>query len=146
MADLTNSTTVPTSVAPIYASFGRRLLASLLDGMIVAIPSFALSFVLTLLLGEQEAITVLLQMSISIIYYVLLTGLNGQTLGKMALGIKVVRVDNGNVPGIGKAILREILGKMINSFTFLIGYFWMLWDGKKQTIHDKIASTIVVRV
>ena len=42
-------------------------------------------------------------------YYALLEGYLGQTAGKMLLGIKVVREDNGEVPGLGAAAIRTLL-------------------------------------
>lgn len=68
---------------------------------------------------------------------------NGQTLGKKAMHIRVVRVD-GQPLTIGTAIVRYI-GYWISSFVFYLGYLWILWDPQKQGWHDKIANTFVVR-
>ncbi|MBI4337857.1 MAG: RDD family protein [Chloroflexi bacterium] len=78
------------------------------------------------------------------VYYVLMTGLRGQTLGKMALGIKVVD-ERGQVPGVGRAALREVIGKFLSALALGLGFLWIAWDGKKQGWHDKIATTFVVR-
>jgi len=78
-------------------------------------------------------------------YFILFTTAFGQTPGKMALGIKVVDGD-GEIPGVGRVILRETIGRMLSSIFLALGYFWMLFDGRSQTWHDKIASTYVVRV
>ena len=77
-------------------------------------------------------------------YYVALTGLKGQTLGKMALGIMVVNAQ-GEAPGIRRAAFREIVGKFVSEIVMLLGYLWIGWDSKKQGWHDHIASTHVVR-
>ncbi len=77
------------------------------------------------------------------LYFVLLTGLRGQTLGKMAVGIRVVARD-GKAPGLGYAALREIVGKFVSTIAFLLGFLWIAWDGRKQGWHDKIAGTHVV--
>ncbi|HCB22768.1 TPA: RDD family protein, partial [Candidatus Daviesbacteria bacterium] len=42
--------------------------------------------------------------------------------------------------------LREILGKLASGLILGIGYLMVAWDSKKQGLHDKIASTYVVRV
>lgn len=78
-------------------------------------------------------------------YYVAFTGLRGQTPGKMALGIKVVR-DDGRAPGLAFAALREIVGKAVSSVVVLLGFLWVAWDRRKQGWHDKIARTSVVIV
>jgi uncharacterized RDD family membrane protein YckC len=68
----------------------------------------------------------------------------GQTLGKMALGLRVVGPDGGN-PGFWRVALREGIGKPISGAVLGLGYLWMLWDGEQQTWHDKIAGTHVER-
>lgn len=68
----------------------------------------------------------------------------GQTLGKMALGLRVVGPD-GNNPSLLRALLREVPGKWISGVVFCLGYLWMLWDEGQQTWHDKIAGTTVER-
>ena len=77
-------------------------------------------------------------------YYVLLTGLRGQTIGKMAVQIRIVN-EEGRPPGIGYAFLREIIGKLVSGLFFMLGYLWVIWDSEKQAWHDKIARTHVVR-
>ena len=78
------------------------------------------------------------------LYFWLFTGLTGQTPGKMLIGIKVVD-EQGNVPGLGRAALREIVGKPISTIPFFLGFLWIGWDGRKEGWHDKIARTSVVR-
>ncbi len=78
------------------------------------------------------------------LYYWLFTGLNGQTPGKMLIGIKVVD-EQGNVPGLGRAALREIVGKTVSTIPFFLGFLWIGLDRRKQGWHDKLARTSVVR-
>ncbi len=124
-------TVVPTYV---YAGFWTRLGAAFIDGVIVAIIQLVV-----VAFGEPFVLPIL----INWLYYVLLTGLRGQTVGKMALKIKVVR-GNGEVPGVGYAILREVIGKFISGLVLLLGYLWIIWDDRKQGWHDKMAGTFVV--
>ncbi|MBI2887770.1 MAG: RDD family protein [Chloroflexi bacterium] len=81
----------------------------------------------------------------NLLYFVLFTGIRGQTPGKMLVGIKVVDQE-GRAPGIGRAIMREIIGKFVSALAIYIGYLWALWDPQSQTWHDKIAGTYVVPV
>ena len=81
---------------------------------------------------------------ISPAYGVLFIGLKGRTPGKMVLGITVVNA-GGNVPGIGRAIMREIVGKVISTVALLLGYFWIGLDRRKRAWHDYIGGTYVVR-
>lgn len=69
---------------------------------------------------------------------------SGQTWGRKIVGIKVVRTDDGQAPGWGKAIGRTLFS-YISAWVFYLGYLWMLWDDQNQTWHDKVAGTYVVR-
>jgi uncharacterized RDD family membrane protein YckC len=77
-------------------------------------------------------------------YYVYLHGAYGQTFGKMALRIKVVNED-GTPLDYRKSFLRW-LGYFLCDLTFYIGYLWAAFDHRKQGLHDKLCSTLVVRI
>ncbi len=160
-----NNTTKPPVVksSSNYASFGRRFVASLLDGIIVGMVTGGLMLIIGIIVAVSigaassssnssltlTTVQMLVQgisYLISAFYYVYFIGKNGQTIGKMALGIKVVKLETQAPPGYVGAFLREIVGKILSAAVFGLGYFWMLWDGQKQTWHDKIAGTIVIRV
>lgn len=72
-------------------------------------------------------------------------GESGQTLGKRAVGIRVVG-DDGTRAGYGKAFGRNIVARVIGLIPFvgLVDVLWPLWDRRKQCLHDKAGSTIVV--
>jgi uncharacterized RDD family membrane protein YckC len=81
-----------------------------------------------------------------LLYFALLEGgPRGQTLGKMALSIRVIDFRTGGPIGYARGFLRYI-GKIVSGVVLLLGYLWMLWDKEKQTWHDKIATTVVVPV
>jgi uncharacterized RDD family membrane protein YckC len=84
---------------------------------------------------------------ISLVYEVSLIATRGQTLGKMAMGIKVVAREDGRNPGWGKAGLRWLLPTVAGFVLFgsLIVYLWVLWDPKRQGLHDKVAGTLVIQ-
>jgi uncharacterized RDD family membrane protein YckC len=69
----------------------------------------------------------------------------GQTWGKRIAGLKVVNQADGSPPGWGKAIGRSLFKATISGWICYLGYLWMLWDGDKQTWHDKVAGTLVIR-
>jgi uncharacterized RDD family membrane protein YckC len=85
------------------------------------------------------------------IYTVLFTKLKGQTLGKMAVGIKVVHMLDGSLPTWGHAIARwalpaaAALVPTVGGLGWLLIYLWILWDPNKQGLHDKVAKTVVIR-
>lgn len=121
------------------ASFGRRLVAIIVDSIIVGIVVAILGAVL----GTTGNV---LGIAIALAYYTYFEGgPTGQTLGKRALGIRVYDLRQGGPIGYGRGLLRYV-GKIISGIPCLLGYLWMLWDGEKQTWHDKIATTVVVPV
>lgn len=67
----------------------------------------------------------------------------GQTVGKKALDIRVVRMSDGGPLGWGTSLLRHLCS-YLSAIPLLLGYFWMLWDDEKQTWHDKLSETVVV--
>jgi len=72
-------------------------------------------------------------------------GPSGQTLGKKALGIKVVDANTGGPIGTGRAIGRFLFAQIISGSLCWLGYLWNIWDDRKQTWHDKVTSAVVVR-
>lgn len=121
------------------ANFGQRLLAYLVDGVIV----FIVSYVLRVLFGEG-ALAQLLVAAVGLAYFVYLEGSPaGQTVGKRVLSIRVVDFQTGGPLGFGKAALRYV-ARILSSIPCALGYFWMIWDRERQTWHDKLSTTVVV--
>jgi len=119
------------------AGFWRRFVASFVDGIIIGV----VYVVVALIVSEDVATGV--NLGFSLAYYTYFEGSSGQTLGKRALGIKVVDISGGGSIGYGRAFIRWI-GRIVSSIPLFLGYFWMLWDKEKQTWHDKFAKSIVV--
>jgi uncharacterized RDD family membrane protein YckC len=73
---------------------------------------------------------------------------NGQTWGKQALGIKVVR-DSGEPFSYGTALLRDFVVKSLLfgalAVVWLVDVLWPLWDEQNQALHDKLLGTHVLR-
>lgn len=133
-----------------YAGYGQRLIAALLDGLIVGVTNFMIGIVIGVVTGGDQNGTVstlsyLIGLGVSVGYFVFYQAEQGQTVGKRVMGIRVVGV-NGKTPTPMTFFLREIIGKTISAFILFIGYLMPLWDGRKQALHDKIANTFVVKV
>ncbi len=122
------------------AGFWRRFVAALLDGIILGVIGGILGAILTDSDNAASGTGVIL----GILYYTYFEGSSGQTLGKKALGIRVVDIAGGGSIGFGRAFIRYI-GRIVSAIPLLLGYFWMLWDKEKQTWHDKFARSVVVQ-
>lgn len=79
---------------------------------------------------------------IPMLYFVFFEGLWGGTIGKLFTGIRVRRKDGGKINFVN-AFLRFI-GKIFSTMIFMLGYILALFDKKRQTLHDKIANTVVL--
>ncbi|TFU16846.1 RDD family protein [Thermus tengchongensis] len=131
----------------VIASPWRRLMASLIDGLILV----PLSFLLMALAGINplaQTTTFVQDLLFNWIpswaYYVIFTALYGATPGKMALGLKVVRTDGQPVDWL-TAFMREVVGKTLSTLPLLLGYLWAFFHPRRQAWHDLIADTLVVR-
>lgn len=121
-----------------YAGFWVRAGALLVDGIILGI----LQQIIKLIFGTGNFVTLLL-LVLGWIYTVFMLTNYQATLGKMAVGLHVERV-NGEKIGFWRACLREIIGKSLSILILGIGYFMVGWTQKKQGLHDMVADTIVV--
>lgn len=99
--------------------------------------------------GGAVAIAVLLGLAAvagAVLYYVRLEGgPRGQTLGKKALGIRTVDATTGGPIGSGRALGRLLFKSFISGSICYLGYLWMLWDKNKQTWHDKVVTSVVIK-
>ena len=160
---MTGWATVGTGETVELAGAGSRLGARIIDWIILAIGYFILVAIgLAAAFGadadDQTAVSIgaivvvaLLLGLVGILYEVTFIALKGQTLGKMATRIKVVRADNGLVPGWGKSVGRWIIPAAAAFIPFvgwilsLLVYISLLWDKVRQGWHDKAAGTLVIK-
>lgn len=98
---------------------------------------------------EMTALNVISSVAF-IVYSALMLRARGATLGKLLFRLRVVAVGEGrSAPGLatGKAWLRPLVTELIGLLPLLpiLDYLFPLWDRRKQTLHDKIVSTQVIR-
>jgi uncharacterized RDD family membrane protein YckC len=138
----------PTGPAPGYAgasgpsgpraNFGQRLLAYLVDLVLLAV----VGVIVRALFGTDFGNFV--NFLIGLAYIVYLEGSpSGQTVGKKVLNIRVVDFDTGGPIGYGRAAIRY-LARILSAIPCLLGFFWMIWDKERQTWHDKLSNSVVV--
>jgi uncharacterized RDD family membrane protein YckC len=115
--------------------FGVRFIAALIDGVITAVPTVAVE------LAIPNAFGYLLGFLIGISYTVGFWTATGATPGKMALGLRVVDMNNQPVT-FGRALGRYF-AMFLSGITLGIGYLMILGD-QKLGLHDRVAGTQVV--
>ena len=151
------------------AGWWSRVGAALIDGIIISIGAvlilaiFGSVFSVGFFASDEAGIVsffvgmFLAAISISIVALiyapVFMARTNGQTLGRMAVGIRVVR-NHGEPMTFGFALLREVVVKallfgIVSAFTFglasLADVLWPLFDDENRALHDFIVDTRVVR-
>ena len=152
-----------------FAGFWIRFLALFIDSLIIGIPMGVLGVVT----GATDSTTVdafgnttestnfrfgygitpdvplwfnILSLAVGVAYYATLEGgATGQTLGKRICNIRVVDEVTGQ-PGIGFGRgVGRYFARWLSAIPLGLGYFWMLWDPKKQCWHDKLVHDLVVK-
>lgn len=152
---MTPPTAQPTAEGTVvYATFVQRLLAAIIDSVILGFASGIISFPIAFIAatGGDNSIGALMSLVSNLLsfvlyaaYYAGLTSTKGGTLGKMALGLRVQNQATGANLTMVEALLREVVGKFVSGMLLGLGYLWMLWDPNKQCLHDKIAHSVVVK-
>jgi uncharacterized RDD family membrane protein YckC len=140
-----------------YQGVGIRFVAILIDGIILGIVSgilialFGGSAISVDQVTNTATITstywalIALDLVIWFLYFTLLEGHGGQTIGKMVVKIRVVRAADGSSIGYGEAAIRTVLRIIDGIFVYLIGALLIWSSDKKQRLGDRVAHTIVVR-
>lgn len=142
-----------------YAGFVTRLVALLVDIVILTVTVLILSASAQIVLGfvaeqfsrSEEATALVraiaaaglavLSLLLPPVYTVFFWTIIGQTPGKMLLGVRVVRPDGGRLT-LRRAFVRY-LGYFVSAF-LLLGFVWVLVDNRRQGWHDKLARTVVI--
>jgi uncharacterized RDD family membrane protein YckC len=150
---------VPYAASP-YQGVAIRFVAILIDTIIIAIiggilsvPFNALAVVTnsasgTVTFSLASAVGGLVSLAVFILYFTLLEGHYGQTVGKMAVKIKVVREADGAPIDYSEAAVRTIL-RFLDAIPYFIPYLLgaiLIWSSEeKQRLGDRVAHTVVVK-
>jgi uncharacterized RDD family membrane protein YckC len=131
-----------------YAGFWQRAVAFLIDWLIVVV--IAMPIIVVAFGAEYFSLDPIRRagdLAIALIVGGVIVGFwryCGATPGKLAVGIKVVDAETGNVPGTGRLVVR-LLCYLLSALPLYLGFFWVAVDRRKQGWHDKIAGTVVIQ-
>ena len=120
------------------ATPGGRLGARIIDIIIVIVISFIAEFI------EPYVVPFVAVAA----YEIMFVALRGKTPGKMATSIRIVRADNGGLPGWGVSAGRwviPLIGYVLAIIPGLLIHASLLWDDRRQGWHDKAVKTLVVK-
>ena len=136
-----------THVPGARAGFWVRVGAVLIDGVVISIiPLVVVIIAAASGSGGLGALAYVLWIVLAVAYDIYYHGgETGQTIGKRAVGIRVIDSRNGGPIGYGRSTVR-LFGRYLSAAVCYLGYLWMLWDSEKQCWHDKMANDLVVPV
>ena len=129
----------PKEFALEYAGFWLRLGAGVIDLLILGAFVGVLAYFF-----PAPVIWLTTGVVVSIVYWLGFWVWRGQTPGKMAAGIKIIRTDSSPVKW--QSAIYRCLGYIVSVLTLFIGFIWVAFDGRKQGVQDKIADTYVVKL
>jgi uncharacterized RDD family membrane protein YckC len=151
----------------VYASWGRRVLGDLVDAFLGAVASIPLFVGYAMLVSETVWVTdasgerqidsvdasaatigvlvlgVVIALGFNVYNSIVRQGRTGHSYGKTVVGIRLVQESTGRPMGALLCFVRQ-LAHCVDSFVCYLGWLWPLWDGKKQTLADKIMGSVVV--
>lgn len=137
------------------AAWPIRVGASLVDGLIAAVPAIIGGVAALVIDGDQNQLGAggglafvlgyLCSFAIAFWNRVIQQGRTGQSVGKKVTGLKVVHAETGQLIGIGSTLGREFCAVLFNNICTL-NVLWPLWDEKQQTWHDKVVNDVVIRL
>jgi uncharacterized RDD family membrane protein YckC len=138
------------TLAQPYGAFGWRLLAYIIDSLIVGIPFGIIALILRLSTSSGGYYGFSgLESLVFIAYLTYMWSSRGQTFGMIPFNLKVVDADTGGPLTMTKALIRAVVLYAEVLFCVcivgLVGGLWMLWDPRRQAIHDKAAGTVVLK-
>ena len=132
-----------------FAGFDLRMLADAIDWFIIFGIMAIVELLIVVFLNNQTKtlITIssglLLMPFFKFFYHIYMEYYRQATIGKGLMNIKVTNMQ-GLKPSFQEVFLRN-LGKVLSTLTLFFGYFYLFLNKKQQTLHDKIANTLVIK-
>ncbi|WP_030614386.1 RDD family protein [Streptomyces sclerotialus] len=148
----------PLAGMPPLAGRGRRLVARIIDGILIGVP---VGLIMWFIVGgvdytaanesgKQSVVSGVTMLAYLIYEGVMLTS-RGQTVGKMAMKIRVAMLENGSIPTAQAGWVRAAVYTLpevipcCGTIFWLLNVLWCTWDKPyQQCLHDKAARTVVV--
>jgi uncharacterized RDD family membrane protein YckC len=142
----------PESEGPQLATRGARLLARLLDGTLYLVPMFVVGMLLEALGRDLEDGSYLLIFLPPVVVFCVNLGLlaqMGQTIGKLVLGVRIVRIDGARAGVLRIFLLRMFIPSALGSFPIVGPIFGLvnvllIFREDRRCVHDLFADTVVV--
>jgi uncharacterized RDD family membrane protein YckC len=146
-----------------YAGFWIRFVARVIDGIILAVVGFVINLPIGMMLGLSSSriasgdvgaaalpamlgtigLSLAVNLFLAAAYEIYFLSTRSATIGKLALGLKVIRADGGSL-STGQATGRFFAYLLDAYFTLTIGFIIAGFDPEKRSLHDRICDTRVI--
>lgn len=130
-----------------YIGVGWRALAIIIDTVLLGIVAYGLASwagTTTEAGFELEGGPLFLMVLITFLYYILFEGTLGATPGKLALGLRVVKVD-GSPISWQASIIRNVMRLVDGLVLYLVAAILIWLSPQRQRLGDRLADTVVIR-
>jgi len=147
--------TTPPSPPVSYAGPGKRLGGFIIDALILSVIAALLAPLTGVSLADLDTAGSgstfrYASQIVAGLYNAGFVALRGQTPGKMVVSTRVVDATTYRLPALGSAVLRAAVPiaasfvPVIDGPVLILIYLWLLWDPRRQGLHDKVANTVVI--
>jgi uncharacterized RDD family membrane protein YckC len=133
-----------------YAGFWIRVIASIIDTILLVIVLLVIAFALYsagLITDNPDdlgIVGIFLNYVIPLILVLIFWHFKSATPGKIITHLSIVDAETGGKPSFGQFVIRYI-AYYISAIPLLLGFIWVGFDKRKQGWHDKIAKTVVIK-
>jgi uncharacterized RDD family membrane protein YckC len=130
---------------------GRRIVATIIDGFVLGVlyrlstGIFGGHYKSDLDFTRLSSKAGLGWLVVALLYYMLLEGLLGRTVGKLLTGIRVIDAKTGRTPGMFTVLIRTLLRIIDGIGGYLLGWIVVILNDRRRRIGDMVADTLVVR-
>lgn len=132
-------------IAPIK----KRIWSFVIDDLVVSMLVFVIFYEQLIHLTNMEALSGFMNnnffiiVSVKLIYHWFFVWQSGMTMGNLALKIRVVDENSGNLLLWHQALIRSAL-RLLSEAAFYLGFLVAFFSPKAQTMHDKFSNAVVV--
>ena len=134
-----------------YVGFWKRVVATLIDSVLIMVitlpPLLAIYGMAYLENGKtfQGPADIIFSYLLPMVLVILFWAKKQATPGKMAVSAKIVDAKTGGKPSTKQCVVRYF-AYILSFIPFGLGFLWVAFDSKKQSWHDKLAGTVVVKI
>ncbi len=131
------------------ASWASRAGGYIIDAAVIGIPTAVLYVIGTASKAAWPDVLGALWALVMWVWFAVQSGQYGSSPGMRVMGLKLLKASTGTTIGGGMGFVRQLLHVVawaLCGLLYIADMLWPLWDSLRQTLADKVVSTVVIRV